>query len=600
MKINKIRIKNLCGISTERQYDLSPKVVGLFGKNGAGKSSAINAIRFAIGGEKNTELLHIGATNGAVRIETDKAIIDRALKKTSTNNAMTCWINGEKKPANKVQDELAQVLNTSKENLKILSSRDLEQSLASDAGKILLSYANGTLSTSDVKDLLKQAAIENKEISNDQIDNIKFPDQISWTLAKDISSAYIEQRRKLRADINAMKTLYQTLHVTDLGDAAIPELDTAKTELEEITKQEVLKKNYDKLLKEYETANNKRNKLIQEINEKEKQLNSLEKTVTVDLETLEKQKDSIIEKANAEKEKVAKASGTIEALSPLLDKMGTGMCPLSSEKMKITCKTDMTDTKNEIANQINEAKKIIEVSHEKKAILTDEYRKITEMIVKAKQYDTLKINIETMKKTLPEEIKKPEIETISVDENRKRVLQTVIKNYEIESQKKELERKRDTMVKSFYLADFIAKEFAEKGCITKALLNEYLGTLSAAAQKAEKETGIMVYFENDNGIKISYSIGDDTRRPYETLSTGEKMLAFLTVSDLLHRIASIPVLVLDDLDKLDLDNLEGLLSLIDRVKDSYENIILAGVNHLGVDEVLRKHNIPNLLSTDQG
>ena len=151
----------------------------------------------------------------------------------------------------------------------------------------------------------------------------------------------------------------------------------------------------------------------------------------------------------------------------------------------------------------------------------------------------------------------------------------------------------------FYLADFIAKQFSQKGIVSQNLLGKYIKTLTDAASKAEAETGIRVIFKNDNGISISYCINGDVDtengRDYETLSEGEKMLAFLTVTDLLHRIANIPVLLLDNVDKLDAENFDHLLTLLDRVADSYENIIIAGVDHEEFTSILEKHNIPNIL-----
>ena len=125
------------------------------------------------------------------------------------------------------------------------------------------------------------------------------------------------------------------------------------------------------------------------------------------------------------------------------------------------------------------------------------------------------------------------------------------------------------------LADFIAKQFSQKGIVSQNLLGKYIKTLTDAASKAEAETGIRVIFKNDNGISISYCINGDVDtengRDYETLSEGEKMLAFLTVTDLLHRIANIPVLLLDNVDKLDAENFDHLLTLLDRVADSNSN-----------------------------
>lgn len=96
MKINKLRIKNMYGVKGDVEYDLSPRIVGLFGKNGAGKSSVINSLKLAIGGEKTSSAMLRGVDNSAVRIQTDTVTIDRQLKKTETGSVMTGWIDGKK------------------------------------------------------------------------------------------------------------------------------------------------------------------------------------------------------------------------------------------------------------------------------------------------------------------------------------------------------------------------------------------------------------------------------------------------------------------------------------------------------------------------
>ena len=53
--------------------------------------------------------------------------------------------------------------------------------------------------------------------------------------------------------------------------------------------------------------------------------------------------------------------------------------------------------------------------------------------------------------------------------------------------------------------------------------------------------------------------------------------------------------MLDYVDKLDAENFDHLLTLLDRVADSYENIIIAGVDHEEFTSILEKHNIPNIL-----
>ena len=260
----------------------------------------------------------------------------------------------------------------------------------------------------------------------------------------------------------------------------------------------------------------------------------------------------------------------------------------------------MTETKSSVKSQIDAAKAEIEKCTKEMETLKEERDKVLSELSLAEKKTKMQTEIESMEKALPEKIEKPKVEELKDEEKqRKTFLSNVLKNNELKVQQMQIVKKIKERKKLFYLADFIAKQFSQKGIVSQNLLGKYIKTLTDAASKAEAETGIRVIFKNDNGISISYCINGDVDtengRDYETLSEGEKMLAFLTVTDLLHRIANIPVLLLDNVDKLDAENFDHLLTLLDRVADSYENIIIAGVDHEEFTSILEKHNIPNIL-----
>lgn len=76
MNITKIMIKNLFGIS---EYEADGKSVELGGENGAGKTSVIDAIRYALTNKSDRDyIVKNGATEGEILIETDSGLrIDR-------------------------------------------------------------------------------------------------------------------------------------------------------------------------------------------------------------------------------------------------------------------------------------------------------------------------------------------------------------------------------------------------------------------------------------------------------------------------------------------------------------------------------------------
>lgn len=76
MKISKIKIKNLFGI---KEYEADGKSIELVGKNGTGKSSVIDAIKYALTNRSDRDyIIRKGETEGEIYIETDTGIsIDR-------------------------------------------------------------------------------------------------------------------------------------------------------------------------------------------------------------------------------------------------------------------------------------------------------------------------------------------------------------------------------------------------------------------------------------------------------------------------------------------------------------------------------------------
>lgn len=84
MKISKIKIKSLFGIS---QYEADGKNVELAGKNGTGKTSVIDAIRYALTNSSDRDyIIKNGETEGEIYIEMDNGLsIDRKARAAMTD-----------------------------------------------------------------------------------------------------------------------------------------------------------------------------------------------------------------------------------------------------------------------------------------------------------------------------------------------------------------------------------------------------------------------------------------------------------------------------------------------------------------------------------
>ena len=71
-KITKIKIKNLFGIS---EFEADSKSIELLGGNGTGKTSVLDAIRYALTNRSSRAcIVKQGATEGEIIIETDAGL----------------------------------------------------------------------------------------------------------------------------------------------------------------------------------------------------------------------------------------------------------------------------------------------------------------------------------------------------------------------------------------------------------------------------------------------------------------------------------------------------------------------------------------------
>lgn len=83
MRVSKIKIKNLFGI---KEYESNGKSVELDGRNGAGKTSVIDAIRYGLTNRSDRDyIVRNGENEGEILIETDDGI--RINRKARTTQA---------------------------------------------------------------------------------------------------------------------------------------------------------------------------------------------------------------------------------------------------------------------------------------------------------------------------------------------------------------------------------------------------------------------------------------------------------------------------------------------------------------------------------
>jgi len=97
MNITKIKIKNLFGIS---EVERDGKSIELVGGNGAGKTSVIDAIRYALTNKSNRDyIVRSGETEGEIIIETDNGLMINRKARTTQADYKSIKYNGKEVPS---------------------------------------------------------------------------------------------------------------------------------------------------------------------------------------------------------------------------------------------------------------------------------------------------------------------------------------------------------------------------------------------------------------------------------------------------------------------------------------------------------------------
>lgn len=97
MKTTKIKIKNLFGIT---EQELNGASVEVTGANGVGKTSIIDAIRYALTNQSDRDyIIHSGETEGEIIIETDTGLMIDRKKRSAQSDYKSIKENGRDVPA---------------------------------------------------------------------------------------------------------------------------------------------------------------------------------------------------------------------------------------------------------------------------------------------------------------------------------------------------------------------------------------------------------------------------------------------------------------------------------------------------------------------
>ena len=164
-------------------------------------------------------------------------------------------------------------------------------------------------------------------------------------------------------------------------------------------------------------------------------------------------------------------------------------------------------------------------------------------------------------------------------------LLSILSRYEkVQQNKKELAKIKD----KYDLAQFAVKVLDSKIGIPALILQR---TLRFFEKKCNEKAsllreGFQIHFLSDNGITIQVSPGKG--KPFvdmKEVSTGEFVCVAYILMTMIGEATKCHLFLIDNLDRLDTEYLNALLSLLEEDK-KIEQVFLGGVDHADVEQTL--------------
>lgn len=583
--ITTISIRNFKGIE-DLQLN-AKKLNAIIGKCGSGKSSLLDAIRFALTGKAGKEVIRKGCREASVVLRfSDNSTIER-IRRTS-ENISKC--NG-KSSTKRSLDEFLTARNMNPCWIESLCSVDWFDGLSSkDLNNFFMTILPLRAKAETVVELVAQLDKDLTEKKEKYLmeEILKKQEIFSFNdLANGYNTAYTV-RQELKRKYNEMLprcTFNETVPAKTREDI--------EKELNNISQVEAAEKEYSKRLKEYASSKKQHDLAIKRLDEMKKELDTYS--------SCKKPKEETKTQAEADRklfqvhikrtnEYIGTINSTLDLLKRTLDNLDKPICPISE---KLICTTDKSQLKEELLSLIQKNENALASNKEFLAKCEDQVRKRDDIIsnyqkevYRYEQKTTLENNIS--KFIVPEILPEPQkVEKAHLEAKKKELLDllSILSRYEkVQQNKKELAKIKD----KYDLAQFAVKVLDSKIGIPALILQR---TLRFFEKKCNEKAsllreGFQIHFLSDNGITIQVSPGKG--KPFvdmKEVSTGEFVCVAYILMTMIGEATKCHLFLIDNLDRLDTEYLNALLSLLEEDK-KIEQVFLGGVDHADVEQTL--------------
>lgn len=554
MKIQKIVIENFKGIKFTT-FMSKEEPTWLFDKNGSGKTSFLEALRYGLTGKMPKDILYHGADEGFVTIlfnDPDNTTVTRYFYSGAKPNKVK--VNSKTCTAKEAQKIICEIMNASDEKLDVLTSNEVFQELIKgDLGKFLLSFITEPMTIEKLYDICEFTDDEKAKIADDKL----LPKKFDVSITDSVYQVLFAERASLKKQVASLEAKYDFEEpLPEPKYKSEADIKKAEDEYIKLSGEAAFEKEkldaYNKALTEYNSRKARQETLKRKLDELVTKLEV--ETTESDVDNVNKTlNDAVTMKHNFETI-IASNKVIVNNQKKILDALDSDKCPISS---CLICKTDKTKAKADVEESISAAQSAVDTASEG-------VTKESEIIKEANNrlsYLRTQLNITNEIKALKcrisdidvgEEPSKPAIVTISGDW---KLFPVYKKEYEEYYDFVSANELLGVLIKKTAIVDGLVKKFSPKGDVETAIMKHYCDLFDTEAEMIANAFDYQVKFRPENGVKLSIvPAGKTAEVDFTSLSTGEKLIVSIIIYVVLNNLMGTDIIILDDFNDLDAEN----------------------------------------------
>lgn len=571
-----------------------PKKLFVTGNNGAGKTSFIDAINFALTGNLPDGSI-VSKTEGKASVSI--ALPDgNVVTREKTEDGTIVKYNGKRCTIKALDEAISNNVGIPMSSLKIASSAEVIQSMTpAEFSSFVTKYLPEDIPIGDIIALLDDADPDAIEIICNQFD-----ESVTFSDISNAYNAFFERRKEAKRRYDTSSSALQKL---DINEGFVSDVLALKESERKYLEKRDLSARYEEQKKAAEKNAAEREKQEKIILQIKKELALLADIAQPDNEAktkLEGEQTEIEKQVMAARTTAASLEQNIKALKSSIDTISKPVCPLSE---KVVCKN--VDDKRAIKKELQAAVKnaegsrklqmdLVETLSNKKKEVMSQLERMREDEQKYVKKASLEKQLKTQMDNLIEIQPMPEKPDISDIMSLKEAYDLLKRQNDNFTSYKKMKAEADDAKHDVEIYDYLVKKFEPKGKVTATVTEKYMFNFNDICNETASmiKPGMKLKFISNNGIQVLCRMpGKEEYLPFVNLSTGEKMLETLVLMDMLSQLTGTGILSLDNVEQLDEETFQMLIDALTMLEDRYDHIILSCVKHEDLVAIAKKNGL---------